>query len=162
MLLVFLVLCGAAVAYLDGELRNQTTPEGIVAFEFCGFTSTCEQALQAWSAYQHKVLLLLLGLDYLFMLFYPATLAVAITLLRQKLDPKLPDSGRLPFALAIAIAGADAVENLGSISLALNGVTEGPALIAAVCATIKFVLLGLGCVWLLLLLGRRLVGAKAR
>lgn len=161
-LLVTLLLCGSAVVYLDGELRNQTTPQGIVAFEFCGFSSTCEKALNAWSPYQHKVLLLLLGFDYLFLLSYPATLAAAITLLRQKLHPGLAGVGRVPFALALAIALADAIENLGSIALVLKGVTAPPALIAAVFATIKFALLGVGVLWLFSLLTLRLKRAVER
>ncbi|MEM6486070.1 MAG: hypothetical protein AAF662_13940 [Pseudomonadota bacterium] len=152
--LILFLICSVVVLTLDLQLRNEITPEGIVAFEFCGFTATCSDALRAWSEVQVRTLILLLGIDYLYLLLFPATLVLAIALVRRKLNEYSQPISPSLLVLGAGISAADAIENVGSLSMIFYGDASFPALLSALCATMKFLLLGVGFLWLVLLLLR--------
>lgn len=132
------VLTGIALIRMDIDLRSVHAPVGIVSFEFCGFTASCALILDEWGAGGREIVMLSLGLDYLFLLSYACMLCVALLAAREGLQPR---SYRIVglIAAGAAIAGlADAIENYALIQVVLDNDSHAHGLIAAIFASIKF------------------------
>jgi hypothetical protein len=147
--LVLFLLTSVALGLIDAGLRNEATPYGIVSFEFCGFTSTCGEALDRWGARGQGLAMLSLGLDYLYLFLYPGLILISL----MRVAPHLPGSlsrgtmrvaGVCPF-----ISLADAIENYGLVQVILMGPGTFYGVAAGVFATIKFLLLIFTLGWLL-------------
>lgn len=149
-LLALLIPSAIAMRHIDAGLRNSTTPNGIVSFEFCAYTDTCQAALTAWGAAGQKLAMLSLGLDYLFMLLYPAFICVCLLLLARQLTPQLKQITVCSAWLVLAAGAADAIENYGLIQLVLNPQEAYYGWLAALFASIKFSILGITIPWLII------------
>ena len=145
MCLLLTAICGCAIWYLDQPLRNDVTPFGILELEFCGVAGNCGAVLAGWTGQSRDALLVLLGLDYLFLCLYPASLALLIEQQQRRMGGR---STFWPATLGVAIALADALENVGSLRMLLNGVTPLAAISSSIFASIKFALLLAGLGWL--------------
>lgn len=135
------------LAIIDSHIKTPAAPLGIVSFEFCGFTHSCGAMLNTWDTKQQQWVMLSLGLDYLFMLLYPATFFLALLLLASKITGPLKV---LTIILAWLSWGAglfDAIENTFLIDMLLNHSDLG--LFAAVAATLKFTIVVLALLWVL-------------
>ena len=128
-----------ALAAIDEHLKNPVSPLGIVSFELCAFQSTCSAIQASWDAGARVYAAMSLGLDYLFMLAYPAAISCGLVLLLKKggISPL-----RRPVMLmvyAIWLAGiSDAVENYHLFQMLLGQsviIHQWPATLAA---TLKF------------------------
>lgn len=133
------------ISAIDTGLRTSATPNGIVSFEFCGFTGSCNAALQAWGSKGRELAMLSIGFDFLFMLSYAGAIALSLWLLSQKSsNPAL--FAALGWA-ALSMVFFDAVETalLGLIIFQDNGSASGApyGAIAATAASIKFAILAI-------------------
>lgn len=131
---------------IDSHIKTSTAPLGIVSYEFCGFSHNCEAMLDSWTPRQQQWVMLSLGLDYLFMLLYPATFFLALLLLASKITSPVKE---LTIILAWASWGAgvfDAMENTFLIDMLLNH-HDDFGQFAAVAASIKFTIVVLALVW---------------
>lgn len=146
--IALLLPTGGALAIIDGELRNVTATYGIVSFEFCGLTSNCTAMLQSWSSTEQAYAMLSLGLDYLFLLLYPAVIALAMLRLSTRLSRPLQRITRLVIASTPIISLADACENYALIQLLLDQSDATPGLLAGLFAIIKFSFLFISLLWL--------------
>lgn len=149
-LLALLIPSAIAMRLVDAGLRNNATPNGIVSFEFCAYTDSCQAALKAWGAAGQNLAMLSLGLDYLFMLLYPAFICVCLLLLARQFSARLKQVTVCAAWLALAAGAADVIENYGLIQLVLNPQEAFYGWLAAVFATIKFSILGITIPWLII------------
>ncbi|EKF74712.1 hypothetical protein A11A3_06808 [Alcanivorax hongdengensis A-11-3] len=148
----------AGLWVLDAPLHNSTSPLGIVSFELCGWQDNCQDMLRRWSERERLGLMVLQGLDYLFLLLYPAVIAVALL----RLLGREASRGLLPvvIGLAVLMGLADAVENYGLIRMVLEMRAHPFDVLASTAATLKFALLLFMLGWLLLLVGRALLARR--
>jgi len=138
-----------AMRTIDAGLRNSITPNGMVSFEFCAFTDTCHAALTAWGATGQRLAMLSLGLDYHFMLLYPAFICVCLLLLARQFKARLKQVSVCLAWFALAAGAADAIENYALIQLVLHPQTAFYGWWAACFASIKFSILALTLLWLI-------------
>lgn len=144
-----------ALIWLDLPLRNAVAPYGIVSYELCGLQSNCMVIVESWQGPQLLGLMILQGLDYLFLLLYAGLIACAMLLLAGMGGRFWHITTRLVW-LAAVMALADAVENYALIRIVLDGNVGVYGAVASTAALIKFTLLALLLGWLLVLLVRRL------
>ena len=146
--LLMLATLGALVA-IDLHLRNAVSPQGIMSFELCAYTGSCRAIVEAWGPVGQVWAALSLGVDYLFMFLYPATMFLGLMLVVVHVPERLK---MLTCGAALAVWGAgaaDALENYCLAQMLVSPAAGGFAWPAAIFATIKFVLLGVTLGWLL-------------
>lgn len=132
-----------AIALVDSALQTTHAPFGIVSLQLCAFTDSCSTILNEWGAVQREVAMLSLGLDYLVMFLYGATLWAALMWYAEDLTGK---TKKLITALAYfapAAALLDVAENLLFIWFLQSPSLEYLALVGGVLASIKFMLLAI-------------------
>lgn len=129
-------------------------PWGIVSFEFAGDAASAEAMIEFWRERGALVYAgLSLGLDYLFLILYPATLSLGCALVAERLSGGLSRLSRAGFALAwlqLAAAPLDAMENYALIRLLLGAREEIWPATAYGCAGPKFAIISIGGAYLIL------------
>jgi hypothetical protein len=134
---------------LHAPLENAAAPAGIINYELARTEQRAAEMLASWSPEEQLRAAFGLGLDYLFMVSYAAAIGLACA--------QIASSGRgwparlgkqLAWAL-VAAALLDAVENVALWQQLLNGADGTSALLAWLCATIKFALLAAGLLYVL-------------
>jgi hypothetical protein len=131
----------AALALIDEHLKNTASPLGMVSFELCAYTANCHEIVGAWTTHAQIMAALSLGLDYLFMVAYPAAICFGLLWAAPRLRPAFQ---RVATALAwgIWLAGvADAVENYHLFQMLLGQPSTWHPWAATAAATLKFALL---------------------
>lgn len=138
-----------ALAVIDQGLKNPVTPGGIISFEFCGYTGSCETALSAWGAQGQALATLSLGLDYLFLLLYAGFICVGLLRVVPHVPAALKRMTTYVAWLALGAGLADACENYALIRVVLDQSGEAFGVIGSRLATLKFLILGISLPWLL-------------
>lgn len=142
----------AALGALGGPLHSEAAPAGILTFEFAGSLERAQAILASWPAEARVYAGLGLGVDYLFLVVYAATIALACVRVAagwSARSPRLADVG-LALAWAQPLAALlDAAENYGLIRLLLGDAREGWARLAAACAAPKFAIVAAGLAYVL-------------
>ena len=67
----------AVLGRVDRPLRTSASPSGIVSFEVAGDVATAQRIVGAWDEAARRYAAFSLGIDYLFMVAYSTTLALA-------------------------------------------------------------------------------------
>ena len=146
----------AAMSIVGAPLKSAAAPHGIVTLELCALTADCAEILRTWTAAQREFAMLGLGLDFLYMVLYPAVIASALVLAVRGLAGRLQFAARV-LAWLLALAGvADAVENYCLIGMLSTGGIAEYAMPAAYCASAKFAIIALALLFLLVALALRL------
>ncbi|MBX9754105.1 MAG: hypothetical protein K2X80_05090 [Pseudomonadaceae bacterium] len=148
-LLLLFVPVLVAMRLIDGGLQTSSTAHGIVSFEFCAFSASCAAQLQDWGVRGQQLAMLSLGLDYLFIVLYVGLLWLALMGVAALQSGKWQPLTRLVAHLALLAGLADALENYALIQLLLSQSFDPFALLAALCASLKFALLAFSFSWLL-------------
>ncbi|MFO1393529.1 MAG: hypothetical protein U1F09_07205 [Steroidobacteraceae bacterium] len=78
--LAFALVSFAALAAIDMSLRNPASPNGIVSFELCAYSGACRDIVAHWDPTTQLKAALSLGVDYLFMVAYPAAICFGLLL----------------------------------------------------------------------------------
>ncbi len=146
-LLIGTLILFAVFQRLDAPLRTSAAPNGIVSFELAGTPEQAHVQLLSWDAEARLHAAFSLGIDYLFMPVYATALALGILLVVGKHGGWF---GRLGAWLgwgSYAAATFDAVENYALWKILLGDVFSSWPAVAALCATVKFVLLLLGLIY---------------
>lgn len=148
-LLALTLLTLAALGLIDEGIKTTASPLGIVSFELCAYRHACADILQSWDPLGKQLAILSLGVDYLFMMLYPATIFVGLLLVSSRVP-----AGLRTFTVWSAwgawFAGiADAFENYFLAQMVLTNSVHGLAWPAAVAATLKFVVFGSTLAWLI-------------
>jgi hypothetical protein len=131
-------------------LQTPTAPRGIVSYEFAGTTDRVTAIFAGWDEQARVHAGFSLGFDYLFMPLYAMTIALGCLWAAERWRWR-PVAG-LGSLLAWGVWGAavlDAVENLALWQLLTGPVADPWPALAWWCALIKFVLVGLGMVYIL-------------
>jgi hypothetical protein len=156
---VFLLLAPLSYLYpswmgrLCPGLFNRTAPYGIVSFELARTAERAQAIVDSWSDRARASALLSLGLDYLYLVIYPAAIALGAVLVARRLAPRWRFGARFGFliAWAVVLAGLfDAVENYALIRILQTAdLAHWPGL-AYHCAVAKFGLVVVGLFYLAL------------
>lgn len=130
-----------ALAIIDEHLKSPASPLGIVSFELCAFRSTCSAITASWNAEAKNYAAMSLGLDYLFMMAYPAAISSGLWLLVKK-ESTLLRKPMTVMAHAIWFACiADAIENYHLFQMLMGQPIASHEWISTYSASAKFVCL---------------------
>lgn len=149
-----------AIGIIDTSLRNTVSAYGIVSFEFCGFTASCEATVAQWSVLEQKLAMLLLGIDYLFLLLYPGLIFIALLLAANRLPASWQRLNLLFAKVCVGISLADAVENYALIQILLTESAGSYGIIASCFALLKFFLFAVSLIWLIFIYLKYVVRAQ--
>lgn len=141
---------GGVIAIIDEGIRTPAAPLGIVSFELCAYSDACTEVMHGWNTYATKLATLSLGVDYLFMLLYPAAIYVSLWFMLPLLAPRLQTLTRWVAWSSWGMAFTDAVENYFLTQMLLTGSVQGLAWPAAIFASIKFAILAVTLGWLVM------------
>jgi hypothetical protein len=144
------LLVMAALSLLDGRLRTEAAPLGIVSFELAGDVQAAAAMVTAWDVEARVAAGFSLGLDYLFLLLYPASIALACVLVARRLRglwPALAAAGAWLAWAQLAAGLLDAVENYALLRLLLAPPEAPWPAVAWACAVPKFALVALGLLY---------------
>jgi hypothetical protein len=135
-----------ALQAIDRSLVTDPTPQGIVSFEVCAFDGSCAAAI---AAYEDVALEagMSLGLDYLFMPLYAAAIAATLVFVAARRSERVRSIAAGIAWGSFAAAIFDAAENAALYGMLASGqATPWLAWTAAICASIKFLLVAAGIV----------------
>ncbi|NOR24147.1 MAG: hypothetical protein GQ542_07085, partial [Desulforhopalus sp.] len=111
---------------LDGPLKTEAAPHGIISYELAKTPSVAQRILASWSQDAKIHAAFSLGIDYLFLSIYAFFIGLACVQLGRIFRARLPKMGMVGFMLAwgqFSAALCDAVENLALFRL-LSGSTQ--------------------------------------
>jgi hypothetical protein len=135
-----------ALNALSAPLQTEVAPAGIISYELAGTVEKAQAILDSWDATAKVYASFNLGLDYLFMLAYSATIALGIIWLAEARPLRglaLRSAGLLAWGQLLA-AVLDAVENAALLIMLVDRAAEPWPLVARWCAIPKFGLVALG------------------
>jgi len=146
----------AAIHWSNAPLQNPAAPLGMISLQLAGTLPAAKQILDSWEPKGQVSAALNLGIDYLYMVAYAATLSLACVLLARHCH-RSRRVALLGVCLSWGMLAAlclDAVENLLLIRLLFGDLRELWPVLALWCAVPKF---GLVLATLLYLVGGGLV-----
>lgn len=148
-----------ALTGLDDKLWDEGGP-GIVDFELAGDGTDATRMLDEWGEDGRDAARLSLWLDFPFLLAYGAFWALAIRAIgdaaRRRGWDRFAHAGARLWPVPIAAAAFDALEDVALLVVLDRSGGDTAPLLAAVFATVKFVLLGVTLAFVALFLARRL------
>lgn len=152
-LLVLALLLMAAQQSLGGPLMTKAAPSGIVSFELAGSLTHARDMLESWGPTGRVYAGLSLGTDYMFLVAYSIAISLGCVLVSRGFSRRLSFLSALGIVLAWAMFGAallDAVENYALIQVLLGTQQSHWPALARICAICKFLIVGLGLLYVLL------------
>ncbi|HLG13296.1 MAG TPA: hypothetical protein VJH03_02070 [Blastocatellia bacterium] len=156
---LMLLFVGAAVLTvalnrIGSPLRTAEAPQGIISFEFAGSAAAAARIIGSWDESARVHAAFSIGLDYLYLVAYSTTSALACVwasgILRRR---GISLIGRAGVAIAWAqwlAALLDATENTALMSMLLGSPADALARIAWAAAAGKFALILAGVLYILL------------
>jgi len=140
----------AVFQILDRPLRTPAAPNGIVSFELAGNVDAARAMIESWDERARLYTAFGLGFDYLFMLLYATTIAIACLWsadVYALAGWSLAGWGGL-LAWGVWIAAVlDGIENYSLWQLLKGPVTNPWPGVARWCASIKFALIAIGILY---------------
>lgn len=131
----------AALGLIDQTLKGPLTPLGIVSYELCAYTVNCADMVASWQGRALVMAAMSLGLDYLFMVAYPAAICFGLLICKASLPGGWQRAATWLAALVWLAGLADAVENFHLFQMLTGQAISAHAWPASSAATFKFVLL---------------------
>lgn len=131
-------------------LRTEEAPLGIVSYEFAFTATKADAILDSWDPSGKIAAAFNLGLDYLFLFAYSASIALGCALVATANGVGGAWFSKVGITLAwlqFLAAGFDAVENYALLRMLFSGGDDRLAAIAAYCAIVKFVLVLCGMLY---------------
>jgi hypothetical protein len=141
-LLIGTLVMAAVLFIIDGELKNESSPHGIISFELAGDTVTARTILCSWGKEGRRHAAYSLGLDFAYIIFYAGFLALGCAMTAtcwQDCRYLFPLGLTLAWAQPVA-AFLDVIENIALIRLLLGATEELWPQLARWCAIPKFVI----------------------
>ena len=152
--LLVLTIVVMAVEQISGApLKTDAAPSGIVSFELAGTLPAAQKILASWDAPTRVYAGLNLGLDFLFIAAYASCIGLGCVLVARRLARQSAVVTFFGVVLAWAIwlaALLDCTENYALIQLLLGSQQAAFAAIAQWCAIPKFLIVGLGILYVVL------------
>ena len=152
-LVVFTLVVMASLQALDGPLKTETAPAGIVSFEFAGELSEAQGMVESWGQKGQVYAGLNLGLDYLFLVVYASAIGLGCVLMSRRLSGRVEFMGILGIVLAwgqLAAALLDGLENYALIQVLLGSEQRLWPVVARWCAVPKFLTVAAGLLYILI------------
>lgn len=150
--LAFTLLVMAVLAGIDRRITTTAVPRGIVSFEVAGDPATAQRMMDSWDARARLHVAFSNGIDYLFMVLYSTTIALACL---------WAASVYARYSSVLAAAGVwlawgqwlaallDATENVALTVMIFGGVRAPWPALAWWCAVPKFALIVAGLLYAL-------------
>ena len=152
-LFAFTIVVIVCMQVLGAPLNTEAAPAGIVTFEFARTLSNAQAMIASWGNEGQMYAGLNLGLDYLFMAAYGLTIGLGCVLVARGLAERVKFLTPVGVILAwgpFLAALLDALENYALIRLLLGSTNELWPTMAYWCAGPKFILVGLGLLYMIL------------
>ncbi|WP_428265312.1 hypothetical protein [Haliangium sp.] len=162
---VLVLVTTAWLSYAGQVLVTAQAPHGIVSYELARSVDGARAILASWPPPARAAALLIQGVDYLYLVLYPAWFALAAERLGGRLGGSWRRVGVIVSWAALAAAPLDAVENYALIHQLMDAPSATHASLAWWCAVPKFALVGLAAAFLVFGGGewlRRALGARSR
>jgi hypothetical protein len=137
----------AVLRVMNAPLQNEAAPGGIVPFELAGGVEQATHILESWDATARIYAAFGLGLDFLFMVVYSTSIAMACLWAASVLGGVGGGLTGLGVWLAWGQWGAallDAMENVALFVVLVGPVSSPWPQVAWGCATVKFALILMG------------------
>ena len=150
-ILSVMVMVGLQVT--GAPLINDVSPGGILSFEFAGELAHAQRMVDSWGPTGRIYAGLNLGLDYLFLAVYACAIALGCVLVSRGLFRKnaaLANAGIMIARAQFLAAFLDCVENFGLIQVLLGTQTAAWPLVAKWCAWPKFLIVGVGLIYVMI------------
>jgi hypothetical protein len=144
---------------IDFKLENGNSEFGMVCFELAGNLETSNTIIASWneSGLTHLASFSL-GFDYLFIFTYVLFLSLWTSLLAEGFYNKFaPWFANLIIGFFVIAGMLDMIENYFLLTLLGANPTELSSIIACYCASVKFILIGLGILYNLFVIVKRLL-----
>jgi hypothetical protein len=148
-LTVLLAALSVALTGIGAPLVTEAAPGGIVSFEFAGSAEQAGRIVASWPPEARERATLSLGLDYLYLLVYPAWFSLACALTARRGAGALAAAGLALSWLVLAAGPLDAVENAALLRLMGAAPSDAAARLAWLCAGPKFALVLAASLYLL-------------
>jgi len=149
-LLIATLAIMALMNVIGAPLSTSQAPAGIISFELAGSIPTAESIMNSWDQDARLHAAFSLGFDYLFMLAYSTTIALACLWAGrtvEKWDWPLAGVAR-PLAWGQWLAALlDGVENLGLVIILFGPAVPPWPEISRWCAILKFTLIFMGMIY---------------
>lgn len=130
-----------SLTIIDQQLKTAVSPLGIVSFELCAFNASCSSIPASWAGEAKLYAAVSLGLDYLFMLVYPAAISCGLWLLSANAASSFKATAKFLIA-AVWVAGfADAIENYHLFQMLMGQPIASHQWPATLAASLKFICL---------------------
>lgn len=151
-LVVLTVVVMACLQIIGRPLVTNAAPQGIVSYEFAGDFVTARSILDSWGTMGQVYAGLSLGLDFLFLFAYAGSIGLGCVLAARK----LASQSRLVYQVGVWLAWGllvaaflDYLENYALIRLLLGSELALWSTMAYWCAIPKFVLVGIGLLYVM-------------
>ena len=152
-LFILTLLLMLALQIIDIPLQTTAAPFGIVSFEFAEDAEHARAIIASWDEHARIHAGFSLGLDYLFMPSYALAISLAclwsVGVFAARSRRRVARLGGALAWLVLAAALFDAVENMALWRLLVGPINDFLPALAWWCAAIKFVLIGLGLLFVL-------------
>ncbi|HXU46591.1 MAG TPA: hypothetical protein VN783_13770 [Thermoanaerobaculia bacterium] len=130
---------------------GQLPPPSQVSLEFAGTPKGVATLLAAWTEPQKSALRRGISFDFLFILGYAVPLGILVSLLSRHLGRSWPVLGAWGAAIAwaqLVAGGLDVIENVLLLAILRGSLVPVWPPLAFAVAGVKFVLVGLGILWI--------------
>ncbi|MCF7823334.1 MAG: hypothetical protein K9N35_04105 [Candidatus Marinimicrobia bacterium] len=150
-LFAFTIVVIIGMQLTGGPLKTDAAPGGIVTFEIIGTLEGSLDIINSWQGQSMTWAGINMGLDFLFIVLYSLTLAMACRLIADKfVHPLIKQSG-IWLARAVFLAAMlDVIENIALIKLLTGSQSEFLPILARWCALPKFFLIILALIYVIL------------
>jgi len=149
---ILALLVMATLQVLGGPLRTAAAPASIISYELAGTLARAQDMVASWGERERVFAGLGLGVDYLFMVAYASAIGLGCVLVARGLFERGRGLARFGVLLAWGqwlAALLDALENYGLIRVLLGAQAEFWPVLARWCAIPKFLLVGLGLLYVI-------------
>ena len=149
-LLILLPIFIVVMRFFDTPLRNSVSPNGIISFELAKEVSVSEGIINSWDTHARTSAGMSMGFDFLFLIIYASFIAILAHKLNEHVwkNTKIYKFGVLLIWGVVFAALFDAIENIALIKLLLGDIQQTWTSIAFYFASMKFVLLILGILFI--------------
>lgn len=135
---------------IDKPLKTGVAPQGIVSYELAGDVAKAQAIVDSWDERARIYAGFSLGFDYLFMLLYATTIAMAClwsAAVFEAVSAPLAMLGSLAAWGILLAAVLDGVENYALFRMLTRAVADPWPAISRWCASIKFLLVAIGILY---------------
>ena len=150
---IFSAILFIILGYFNIMLKTDTAPDGIISFELAKSLEQSQAMLASWDTNAKINAGLSLGIDFLFLFVYGIFFALACFSVAKKFKDRINWFYKLGIYLAclqFVAALFDAIENIALIKLLLGSNSSLFPSIAFYFASIKFVVIGIGIIYIII------------